>query len=58
MVYFANRAINWLYGHIALHGFAENAGGVFAFVYLLRAGISVPVVLSVVAALLIWAFFG
>ncbi|MBG1231853.1 MFS transporter [Aestuariivirga litoralis] len=52
MVYFANRDLNRIYSHSLLHGFAENIGGVFIFVYLLRAGLSVPMVLVTVAGLI------
>lgn len=54
MVYFANSAINRLYAHTALQGLAENAGGAFVFVYLLRAGFGVPTVLCTLAALLMF----
>jgi DHA1 family inner membrane transport protein len=53
MVYFSNRAINRLYAHSALQGFAENAGNAFAFVYFLHAGFSVAAVLATLSGLLI-----
>ncbi len=49
MGYFANRDINRLYVHSALQSFAEFSGGIFVFVYLLKQGISTPVVFLTVA---------
>lgn len=56
MVYFANKDLNRIYTHALLFGFAENAGGVFIFVYLLKAGLGVPLVLASIGALLIIRF--
>ena len=50
MAFFRNRTVNRLNLHYGVQAFAENAGGVFAFVYLLRAGVSVPATLTAIAA--------
>ena len=52
MRFFANSTMNRLYVHAGLLTFAENAGGVFVFVYLLKAGLSAPLVLCSFAAIL------
>jgi len=49
MSYFSNRAINRVYIHTAFQSFAEYSGGLFASAYLLKQGISVPVVFLAVA---------
>ncbi len=51
MVYFVNRRFNLIYVHAALQAFTAHGGEAFAFVYLLKAGISVPVVLLSIGAL-------
>ncbi len=51
MPFFDNSSINRLYIHAALQTFAENVGGVFVFVYLIKAGISAPLVFAALAAL-------
>jgi hypothetical protein len=56
MAFFRNRTVNRLNLHYGVQAFAENAGGVFAFVYLLRAGVSVPATLTAIAALLAGRF--
>lgn len=56
MAFFRNRAVNRLNIHYGVQAFAENAGGVFIFVYLLRAGVSVPATLTALAALLAGRF--
>jgi MFS transporter, DHA1 family, inner membrane transport protein len=43
---FKNKTFNLIYGHSALQAIAMHGGEAFAFVYLLKAGISVPIVLS------------
>ncbi len=45
MAYFQNKSINLMYLHTALQGIAFSGGETFAFVYLLKAGISLPGVL-------------
>ncbi len=52
MAFFRNRAVNRANLHYGIQAFAEAGGGVFIFVYLLRAGVSVPATLTVLAALL------
>ncbi len=42
MPFFNNSTINRTYIHTALQTFAENVGGIFIFVYLIKAGFSVP----------------
>jgi MFS transporter, DHA1 family, inner membrane transport protein len=56
MAFFRNRAVNRLNLHYALHAFAENAGGIFILVFLLRAGVSVPATLMTLAGLLAGRF--
>jgi DHA1 family inner membrane transport protein len=56
MAFFRNRAVNRLNLHYGVQAFAENAGGVFVFVYLLRAGVSVPATLTAIGALLAGRF--
>jgi len=51
MALFRNNAVNRLYVHGALHGFAEAGGGAFIFVFLLKSGLSAPLVLCVLAAI-------
>ncbi len=47
MQFFNNGAINRSYVHAGLQTFAENVGGVFVFVFLLKAGLTVPIVFTV-----------
>jgi MFS transporter, DHA1 family, inner membrane transport protein len=49
--FFNNSAINRTYVHAGLQTFAENVGGVFVFVYLLKAGLTVPIVFTALAAI-------
>jgi DHA1 family inner membrane transport protein len=51
MSYLRNRTVNLLNLHYGIHAFAMNGGGVFFAVFLLRAGIPIPVVLGSVSAL-------
>lgn len=51
MGFFVNRRFNLIYVHAALQAFTSYGGEAFAFVYLLKAGISVPVVLLSIAGL-------
>lgn len=51
MSYLANDAINRVNLHAALQALAQGAGGVFVFVFLLRAGVSAPLVLCALAAM-------
>ena len=45
MKFFNNSGVNRIYMHAGLQSFAFNAGGAFIFVYLLKAGLALPVVL-------------
>jgi MFS transporter, DHA1 family, inner membrane transport protein len=56
MAFFRNRTVNRLNLHYGVLALAENAGGVFVFVYLLRAGVSVPATLTALAVLLAGRF--
>jgi MFS transporter, DHA1 family, inner membrane transport protein len=51
MGYFVNRRFNLIYVHAALQAFTTHGGEAFAFVYLLKAGIAVPIVLLSIGAL-------
>lgn len=51
MGYFVNRRFNLIYIHAALQAFTFHGGEAFAFVYLLKAGIPVPLVLLSIGAL-------
>lgn len=51
MPYFKNRPYNLIYVHAALQAIAMHAGEAFAFVYLLKAGISAPIVLVCIGAM-------
>jgi MFS transporter, DHA1 family, inner membrane transport protein len=56
MAFFRNQAVNRLNLHYGMHAFAENAGGIFVLVFLLRAGVSVPATLMTLAGLLAGRF--
>lgn len=56
MAYFANRAVNLLNLHYAIHSVALFGSGAFFFVYLLRAGVPAPGVLVALAAILAGRF--
>lgn len=51
MSFFSNEAINRLNMHTSIQAFAENAGGVFVLVFMLRAGVPAPLVLCAMAAM-------
>ena len=51
MAFLGNTTINLINLHYAIHALAQGAGGVFFYVYLLRAGVSVPSSLLVLAAI-------
>lgn len=51
MQFFNNSTINRTYIHAALQTFAENLGGIFVFVYLIKAGFSAPQVFAAIAAI-------
>ncbi len=56
MAYFANRAVNLLNLHYAIHSVALFGSGAFFFVYLLKAGVPVAGVLLALAAILAGRF--
>ena len=51
MGFFKNKTFNLIYGHSAFQAIAMHGGEAFAFVYLLKAGISVPIVLFCIGAM-------
>ena len=51
MTWFSNKALNRVYLHGAIQTFAETGGGVFLFVFLLKAGVPLPYVLCALAAI-------
>jgi hypothetical protein len=53
MAFLRNRAVNWINLHSGIQALAHGMGGVFTVVFLLRAGVSVP--LSILAMALIFA---
>ncbi|WP_293904591.1 MFS transporter [Phenylobacterium sp.] len=56
MSFFKNAAINRVNLHTGVQAFAMGAGGIFFLVFLLRAGVSVPMVLGFQAALVAQRF--
>lgn len=56
MAYFANRAVNLLNLHYAIHSVALFGSGAFFFVYLLKAGVPAPGVLAALAGILAGRF--
>jgi MFS transporter, DHA1 family, inner membrane transport protein len=53
MAIFKNSDINRIYMHSALQCFATNAGATFIYVYLLKAGIALPVVFLIIATVVL-----
>lgn len=53
MKFFSNNAINRVYFHSGLQSLAYNSGGVFIYVYLLKAGFAPHLALAVLAAVLL-----
>ena len=51
MSFFANDAINRVNLHNTVQALAQGVGGVFVFVYLLKAGVSAPLVLCTIAGM-------
>ena len=51
MAFLGNRAINRLNIHSAIQALAQNAGGVFVFVYMLKAGVPVALVFCAMAGM-------
>lgn len=56
MSFLGNKTVNLLNLHYGLHALAMNVGGVFFAVYLLKAGVSVPVVLGSISLILAGRF--
>lgn len=56
MAYLRSRVINLLNLHYGIQALATNAGGVFVFVYLLRAGVVLPIVFLAVALIMMGRF--
>jgi MFS family permease len=56
MAFFRNRTVNLLNLHYGIHSIALTGGGAFFSVYLLRAGVPVPMVLVSLAAILLGRF--
>jgi hypothetical protein len=53
MAFFRNRTVNLLNLHYAIHSIALTGGGAFFSVYLLKAGVAMPLVLTAIAAILL-----
>jgi hypothetical protein len=51
MAFFRNSAVNLLNAHYGIHALAISGGGVFYAAYLLKAGVSAPLVLAAMAAI-------
>jgi DHA1 family inner membrane transport protein len=56
MAYFRNRTVNLLNLHYAIHSLALSGGGTFFAVFLLKAGVPAPGVLTSLAAILLGRF--
>ncbi len=56
MAFFRNSAVNLLNLHYGIHTIAASGGGAFYLVYLLKAGISAPIVLASLALVLFGRF--
>jgi hypothetical protein len=56
MAFFRNGAVNRVYLHAAVQALAQGAGQLFFFVFLLRAGVSVPMTLMAQAAIVVGRF--
>jgi len=56
MAFLANRTVNLLNLHYAIHAFAMGGGGAFFSVYLLEGGISLPITLAAVALVFLVRF--
>jgi MFS transporter, DHA1 family, inner membrane transport protein len=51
MAFFRNDAVNRVNLHSGIQALAEGAGGIFFLVYMLKAGVSIPVALTAQAAI-------
>jgi DHA1 family inner membrane transport protein len=56
MAFFRNRTVNLLNLHYGIHSIALTGGGAFFSVYLLRAGVPVPLILVSLASILLGRF--
>jgi DHA1 family inner membrane transport protein len=56
MAYFGNGAVNRVNLHFGIQAFAAGSGGLFALLVLLRAGVSIPLALLAIAAILAFRF--
>lgn len=56
MSFLGNKTVNQLNLHYGLHALATNAGGLFFTVYLLKAGLSAPLVMASIALILAGRF--
>src|SRR5271169_5524750 len=56
MAFLRNRTVNLLNLHYGIQALAQGMGGVFIFVFLLRAGLPVAIVFCVLAAILAGRF--
>jgi MFS family permease len=56
VAYFGNDAINRVNLHSGIQAFAQGAGGVFFLVFLLKAGVSIPLTLAAQAAIVAGRF--
>lgn len=56
MAFFRDKTVNLLNLHYAIHSIASSGGGAFFAVYMLKAGLSVPWVLTVLALILAGRF--
>ena len=57
MSFLGNAAINRVNLHSTIQALAQGAGGLFVFVYLLKAGVPIPLVLCTLAAMTVGRFF-
>jgi hypothetical protein len=56
MAYFRNNTVNLLNLHYAIHSLALSGGGTFFLVFLLKAGVPAPAVLTAIASILVGRF--
>jgi hypothetical protein len=56
MSLFSNDAVNRVHVHSAIQSLAQNGGGVFVFVFLLKAGVPAPLVFVILAAMVACRF--
>lgn len=56
MAFLGNRSVNLLNLHYGMHSLAVSGGGAFFAVYLLKAGVSLPLVFCAIAAIMVGRF--